>query len=112
VKTIKIMKRPRLNQTELDFIAGSLRLREKNAHNKFESVEELLDKLKDLKEKMRREGPKWLKEFKATKEEYLRERKQLLVYAVENGDARRLARRFEGLLNNRRLHVHLEPKPS
>ena len=103
------MKRPRLTQADLSFIAGALRLREKNAHNKYEDIEQLLDRLKDLKEKMRREGPRYLKEYKATKEEYLRERKCLLDYVDEGSDAGRLAHRFEGLVNNRRLRFHLEP---
>lgn len=105
------MKRPRLNEYEISFIGSSLRLKEKTASSKYENVEHLLDRLKVLKEKIRREGPKYhLKEFQATKEEYLRERKQLLDYIQEQNDAGMLARRFEGLLANRRLHVHIGTK--
>lgn len=105
------MKRPRLNKYELLFISASLRLREKTAESKYENVELLFDRLKELREKMRREGPKkYLKDFKATKEEYLRERGLRGVYIQELSEASSLARRFEGLLANRKLHVHIGTK--
>lgn len=103
------MKRPRLNKTDILFIAEALRLREKLAHDNYANVERLFDRGKELKKKMQTEGHPVLKEYLAVKEAYLRERKRQMDYANEGVLSGCLARRFEGLANDRRIRFHMEP---